>query len=96
MNKDQILNAAGQYADNYEKENGFITHPKTASFHGYIAGYDDAKLEFSQLQQTIAELEKGQEYYKQYTIDLLKSRDKAYSEIESLKKEIAEIKKHQL
>ncbi len=43
--KDQILKLAGEYAANYEKENGFTTHPKTASFHGYIAGYDDAKLQ---------------------------------------------------
>ena len=43
--KDEILKDAGKYADEYEKENGFTTHPKTASFHGYIAGYDAAKLE---------------------------------------------------
>jgi len=43
--KEQIFKLAGEYAANYEKENGYTTHPKTASFHGYIAGYDDAKLE---------------------------------------------------
>lgn len=43
--KEEIIAQASKYAADYEKENPVAIYPQTASFHGYIAGYDDAKLE---------------------------------------------------
>jgi hypothetical protein len=39
ISKKDILIAAGNHAHDFEKKNGYDTHPKTASFQGFIAGY---------------------------------------------------------